>query len=285
MEELNGDRALSRSERCRYFLSGLRGLRRGRGRARLWRVDPRDAAVRVLARNGASPLRIYSMSVLESIAREHVGASALVCDVGAGRAGNARSFPSTASYLAIDILPARGVTTGANRWYVQASALAIPVRSGAIDFVLTASSLEHVPLPGVVASELARVMRPGAIALHLVPAHSSLFLYGTHGYRRYGPADARELLTRDGAEVVDLFALGGPATFALHLVWIALFETGLALDVATLGSVRLRGLGPRMRHGRALSVYARLLRWAIALDARMPPIWAAGYAVVVRKRA
>jgi len=285
MEELNGDRALSRSKRRRYFLRGLRELRRGGGHARLWRVDRRDAGITALTRSGASPLRVYSTSVLESVAREYVGAGALVCDVGAGRAGNARSFPSAARYLAIDILPADGITTGSSRWYVQASALALPLRGGAVDFVLTASSLEHVPLPDVVASELARVMRPGAVALHLVPAHGSLFLYGAHGYRRYGPANARELLARDGVEVMDLFALGGPATFVLHLVWIALFETGVALEVATLGAVRLRGLGWRMRHGTTLSVYARLLRWAIALDARMPSFWAAGYAVIVRKRA
>lgn len=87
----------------------------------------------------------------------------------------------------------------------------------------------------------------------------------------------------EGIVIVEMHALGGLASFLLQLVWITWLETGAIYGLLTLGAIAHgRGLGPRLRRGGPLSIYARLLRRAVSLD-RYIPVAPLAYTVIVRR--
>jgi SAM-dependent methyltransferase len=93
-------------------------------------------------------------------------------DLGSGLGGYDHEFAARgASVIALDLDHRHGRAPGIRR--VTASAMAVPLRSGSIDFVFCASLIEHVPLPGAVLSEIERVLCPGGFAYVSFPPYYS----------------------------------------------------------------------------------------------------------------
>ncbi len=86
-----------------------------------------------------------------------------------------------------------------------ADAVAVPFREQTFALVLAADILEHVGDDSTVADEILRVLKPGGLAVVVVPAFKSLWgwqdeVSGHH--RRYSPAAIRNRLTNSGLDVV-----------------------------------------------------------------------------------
>jgi SAM-dependent methyltransferase len=75
-----------------------------------------------------------------------------------------------AEFVRLDVDPAHPVD-------VVADATALPFRSGALDRVASNSVLEHIAYPHQVLAECHRVLRPGAVMVHVMP-----FVWWLHGY-------------------------------------------------------------------------------------------------------
>ncbi len=87
---------------------------------------------------------------------------------------------------------------------VQADVQALPFRRDSFDVVVDVTVLCSVPDDGVAVRELARVLRPGGVALLVEPAFEALrrahdrTVHSRRRYRRYGLA---ELVTQSGLRV------------------------------------------------------------------------------------
>jgi SAM-dependent methyltransferase len=84
----------------------------------------------------------------------------------------------------------------------------LPVRDASLDFALCTQVLEHVPDPGLVLRELARVLRPGGILLLTAP-----FVWEQHeephDYHRFTGYGIAELAARAALAVESLEPAGG----------------------------------------------------------------------------
>jgi SAM-dependent methyltransferase len=107
---------------------------------------------------------------------------------------------------------------------VCGDAARLPVRDASVDTVLCTEVLEHLERPEAVASEIARVLRPGGTAL--ITAPFMFPIHDTRDYTRFAPAGMREFIERSGLEVVEMIPLaGGGRTLAmlLNMYW---FDAG-----------------------------------------------------------
>jgi len=75
---------------------------------------------------------------------------------------------------------------------VMADVVAVPIRDDSVDLVILDSLLEHVADPREVVAEARRMLRPGGVALALIP-----FLFPYHGYPRH-----YWNFSKDGAELL-----------------------------------------------------------------------------------
>lgn len=85
---------------------------------------------------------------------------------------------------------------------------AMPFEAGAFDLVLATDVVEHVDDDVRAVGEIARVLRPGGLALFTVPAFQSLWGLQdvvSHHKRRYRRAGFRRLVEGAGLDVVDQF--------------------------------------------------------------------------------
>lgn len=267
-----GDVPLRRGEWLRYIAAGLADLWRGirqPTRTRSWRIDLSSAEACVKIREGASPWRTYTSAFLAE-ACASLPDGGLVVDLGCGRAAQARFFNAVpkARYVGIDILEATTWRTaggqGVRSSFVLTSAERIGIRDAVADMVISSSTLEHVHDHRAAIREASRVTRAGGCGIHLVPGIWSLLLFGPHGYRRFSAADVLREFNGERESVVDVWALGGLASFSLHAIAIA--------------ALRDRGRGGPVTHA-----YRAALRVALVLD-RWLPIVPAGYAVVILRR-
>lgn len=142
---------------------------------------------------------------------------------------------------------------------VVADGARLPFPAATFDSVLTTQVLEHVPEPLAVLSEVARVLRPGGVALVTVPLNSGIHM-APHDYMRFTEFGLRHLAARAGLEVTLLEERGGRIASAAQAA-LLIFE----LDEM-----------PRRKVWAALARQAiRLLcfvieRWGLALDERFP---------------
>lgn len=130
---------------------------------------------------------------------------------------------------------------------------------GKSDLVISVSALEHIPEDIQLTAHLGEYVAPGGLQLHVVPSAWGLPVYLWHGYRQYTAASIAERF--DPRKTV-VFAMGGGASFLLHLLFITVGEILLPL--------RLRQRLPRL--------YGRLLDWCLQLD-RLVPVCATMHAV------
>jgi SAM-dependent methyltransferase len=95
---------------------------------------------------------------------------------------------------------------------LRADACALPVADASVDAIVSANLLEHVPDDRRALSEMARVLRPGARAVVVVPAGPSTYDYYDRflGHeRRYARGELAGKARAAGLEVVEEVAIAG----------------------------------------------------------------------------
>jgi SAM-dependent methyltransferase len=104
---------------------------------------------------------------------------------------------------------------------LQADVCALPLADGSVDAVLSANLLEHVTDDELALAELRRVLRPGALAVVVVPAGPRCYDYYDRflGHqRRYGRCELSARARLAGLEVIDDLYLGSVLYPAFWLV-------------------------------------------------------------------
>ena len=112
----------------------------------------------------------------------------------------------------------------ASRADVFAESQRLPFRTGAFTTVISTQVLEHVPDPGALLGEMARVLRPGGSLVLSAPMTWPLHEepYDFYRYTIYG---LRRLLTATGLEVV-VEIPRGPGAYCLGQLFLALALVG-----------------------------------------------------------
>lgn len=133
-------------------------------------------------------------------------ASGPLLDAGCGTGGLLRRLAETPwgrEAIGVDLSPlacalSRERTTAR---IVEASLTDLPLADGKFGAVVSADVLYHVPDDTGALREIARVLRPGGLAVINVPAYPWLWSYhdvSVHSQRRYGRAELRAKLTAAG---------------------------------------------------------------------------------------
>ncbi len=174
-------------------------------------------------------------AVLEDSVRDFaasVPAGARVLDAGAGEARHARYFAGH-RYTPVDL------AIGDDTWdYTQIQALAdltaLPFATGVFDAALNIVTLEHVREPGLVVSELARVLAPGGRVLFVVPLEWEVH-QAPHDFFRYTRHGMQHLLAQAGLEIERMDPVGGYFRLMSRRLLNGLqFFPGLAFPIAAL---------------------------------------------------
>ena len=131
---------------------------------------------------------------------------ALVLDAGAGECQHRRYFPAQ-RYFAVDL------AVGDAAWdYHQLNAIAdlaaLPLATNCFDAAIHIVTLEHVPEPKQVLSEIARCLRPGAPLLAVVPHEWEVHQH-PNDYYRYTCFGMRYLLQQAGFTDIRIQPSGG----------------------------------------------------------------------------
>ena len=159
-----------------------------------------------------NPLRRYLLhfeSQIEAAARrfsQSLPAGSRVLDAGAGESQYAHLFTNH-QYLAIDL------AIGDPRWnYRKLDAIAdlalLPLASASCDAAINIVTLEHVREPAAVLREIARVLKPGATLLLIVP-HEWEVHQEPNDYYRYTRHGVRYLLEAAGFSDIEIQPVGG----------------------------------------------------------------------------
>ncbi len=122
----------------------------------------------------AGPERVYRRLAAELVARSPIPlAGCLVLDLGAGTGAATVAIRAAGGRpIAADVAPGMLAAMGADRPpVVAADALALPLRSGAVDVVVAAFSINHLVDPGAGLREARRVTRAGGAVLASSYAH------------------------------------------------------------------------------------------------------------------
>ena len=151
-------------------------------------------------------VHIYNLyRFVESVGRE-LAPDALLLDAGAGE-GRFKPFFARQRYVGVD-LAIGNVAWDYGDLDAVADLLHLPFAEAAFDAVLCIQTLEHVPEPGRVLAELARVLRPGG-KLYLSAPQSWHQHQKPHDYFRYTSFGLRYLVEQAGLQVETIEALGG----------------------------------------------------------------------------
>ena len=183
---------------------------------------------------------------------------------------------STATLIGVDLV--RSGLTKAHRLVpsarlLQADVCALPLADGCVDAIASANLLEHVPDDGATLLEIARVLRPGARAVIVVPAGPGTYDYYDRflGHeRRYARGELGRRAREAGLEVIDDFHL---ASLLYPAFWVVkkrnrwqydhlegdLLEQRVADDIAGTRDSRI---------GRALGEVERGLRLRLPFGIR-----------------
>jgi len=133
-------------------------------------------------------------------------ADARVLDAGAGEAAYASYF-ARQRYCGVD-LAVGDPSWDYSRLDVIADLVALPFADGAFDACLNVVTLEHVPEPAVVLSEIARVLAPGGRLLLVAPQEWEIH-QAPHDYYRFTRYGLAYLIRKAGLSPVRVEAVGG----------------------------------------------------------------------------
>jgi len=131
---------------------------------------------------------------------------AAVLDAGAGESPYAPLFAGL-RYVAVD-LGIGDADWNYSRLDVRADLAALPFREQSFDACIHIVTLEHVPRPAEVLSEIARVLKPGSRLLIVAPQDWEIH-QAPHDYYRYTRHGLGFLLGAAGLEIDSLEPLGG----------------------------------------------------------------------------
>lgn len=129
-----------------------------------------------------------------------------ILDYGCGTGGNISAYASFGAVVGIepDAAAIRLAHVRGQAHYCRSSGTYLPFRHATFDAVLASDVLEHIDDDLQAVSEIARVLKPGGIAVISVPAHQWLFSrhdVALHHFRRYSKAGLRELLEDGGVSI------------------------------------------------------------------------------------
>ena len=150
--------------------------------------------------------RALHAHVQRELGRRLGGRPARILDAGCGSGGLIRRLAGAEpawTWTGIDVSPlacalARKRCPADIR---EASVTALPFPDATFDAVVSADVLYHVEDDAAALREMARVLRPGGVAVINVPAHRWLWSYhdvATHSQRRYGRGELREKMAAAG---------------------------------------------------------------------------------------
>lgn len=131
---------------------------------------------------------------------------ARVLDAGAGECTHAPFF-SRQRYIGVD-LGVGDASWNYGRLACLADLVRLPFAPGSLDAALSIVTLEHVAEPAAALTEVARVLRPGAPLLVIVP-HEWEVHQAPHDFYRYTRFGMRYLLERAGFERLEIRPVGG----------------------------------------------------------------------------
>ena len=152
------------------------------------------------------------------LARLTADVAGRVLDVGGRRQARGRfRAPAGVEWVRLNLDPGAGPD-------VVADAEALPVASGAADWVVCLETLEYVATPARAVAELGRVLRPGGHAVVSVPfLHRADAATDRHRFTETG---LRELLQSAGLAVVEIVAQGRFFTVLANMVLQATAAVG-----------------------------------------------------------
>ena len=224
--ELNGDEPLGVFDRLRYLAVNLRRNLSGKCPGlviRRWR--PPAEALSPDAFGTASPGRVLTEAFIRHQLPKLVPPREIdVLDVGCG-SGRTCSLLAQSGYRGRYTGVDQNDRFGAARWaargfemrFMQGDIHTVPI-DGPFDLIISISVLEHVADDTRLMPRLDSLLSPDGVQLHVVPAPAGLLVYLWHGYRQYS---ARAVAERFGTDSTIAYALGGTASFALHLVMMS----------------------------------------------------------------
>lgn len=133
-------------------------------------------------------------------------ANPLVLDMGCGTGGTLDRLREFARPVGLDLEPlALGLCRErGHENLVLASATQLPFEAATFDAAIALDVLEHIPDDATAAGELARVLKPGGIAVVTVPAYQSLWSghdVALMHQRRYRAEEVRKRLEESGLVV------------------------------------------------------------------------------------
>jgi SAM-dependent methyltransferase len=121
----------------------------------------------------------------------------------------------TGRFLNLNIEPFENVD-------VVADAHALPYDDGSVDAIHSEAVFEHLHTPHIAAAEIARVLKPGAVAYVCTPFIAPFHGYPSH-FQNFTEAGHRRLFENAGLEIVESGVCVGP-TMSLLQVWRAFGE-------------------------------------------------------------
>ncbi len=265
--ELNGDTRLSIKDRLAYLWRNVvRNFRTSRPGISSRSYHPQSVSKDV---EPSSPSRALTLTFLNDILPQILPPRKIhMLDIGCGSGFMSDILAAsgyTGAYTGIDVGNRFNTTfsheDAFDRSFVQEDVHAFKT-DDKFDLIFSFSALEHIHNDAELVDKLTSLSAENGLQLHVVPSGWGLGLYLWHGYRQYTKAD---IVDRFGSNNLEIYALGGLFSYALHFLFITVLEMVLRLPV-------------RKRFG---SVYTFTHRMCHKLD-RLLPIFPSAYVICKR---